>query len=872
MRAVLYCALFLFFSAACASVNAAPNETPAEPLVNGAANFYYPSHAQIRVVLNPQNPHLKDIRVRRAIVEVLGSFPRFQSLLGGEFKPVDSLFNSTPFAFSKELETPRSLAAIKPLLGDIEFLPLREGMIGGDLPGIPSFEMERIRLRAAIAMLELAGFERRDNRFIKTGPAASGTEQKSGAQFELEILYSTECAEAYWAKDSCRRAEIVAIEFAEQLKRIGIPAPLRLLSSAQLAARKADGSFSVFVEYTEPHFTRKDLFDAASNTENYAGAGLGDARPDAILWRHALAGTPQAAMSKLAVALTDANDFVALQDVTHAFDILARYNRTVIPIRSWKRVDEYVNQRLDGIREALSRPAAVSNTFEDGKVAYDRKDYAEALRIWQLLAEQGNAQAQSNLGGLYVLGLGAAKDSKQAAAWYRRAADQGQVDAQYSLGHMYAFGVGVPQDDAQAVALFRRAAEQGHAQAQSNLAEMYSMGSGVAKDEALAADWMRRAAEQGFARAQFNLGLMYFKGEGVTKDEAQAAAWYRRAADQGLEFAQFNLGLMYANGWGVAKDEAQAASWYRRAADQGSEKAKAELAKLEAIVDSRTKFYRKAAEGDQGAITALHFDAQMGEVEAQFSLGALYADGKFVTKDGSEAEKWFRKAAEQGHEKAKDALAKLAPLPPKAAANAASFNDGVDAYLRGDHKEAVRIWQPIAEQGDADAQSRLADMYREGKGVPKDAIRAAALYQLAAEQGYPDGEYWFADMLEKGEGVARDNVRATELFRRVASGDSAYSSLTKVQLCTGYLSLGTPISPQEAADYCYLSLLGSMPVSESASDTLTLIAPFRGSVEFRRAVQALLKRDGYYSGPIDGSFGPGTIRAIGAAFNSKPSK
>ena len=50
-----------------------------------------------------------------------------------------------------------------------------------------------------------------------------------------------------------------------------------------------------------------------------------------------------------------------------------------------------------------------------------------------------------------------------------RLAEQGDADAQYNLGDMYARGDGVPEDDAEAVKWLRLAAEQGHADAQFSL-------------------------------------------------------------------------------------------------------------------------------------------------------------------------------------------------------------------------------------------------------------------------------------------------------------------------------------------------------------------------------------------------------------------
>lgn len=84
--------------------------------------------------------------------------------------------------------------------------------------------------------------------------------------------------------------------------------------------------------------------------------------------------------------------------------------------------------------------------FKAGMVAYERGDYATALREWWPLAEQNNASAQSNLGLIYSQGRGVTQDYVEAAKWYRKAAEQGHVIAQSNLALMYAYGKGVPQD------------------------------------------------------------------------------------------------------------------------------------------------------------------------------------------------------------------------------------------------------------------------------------------------------------------------------------------------------------------------------------------------------------------------------------------
>jgi len=212
----------------------------------------------------------------------------------------------------------------------------------------------------------------------------------------------------------------------------------------------------------------------------------------------------------------------------------------------------------------------------------------EALRK---RADQGNAQAQYNLGLMYANGRGVAKDDGQALAWYQKAADQGHAAAQFDLGKMYENGHGVAKDDVQAVTWYQKAADQGNAVAQVDLGRMYEIGHGVVKDDIQAAEWYEKAADQGYADAQFRLGsmylmgrgvgLMYLMGRGAKYDIRHAVGWWQKAADQGHAQAQYCLGLMYANGFGVTKDYAQAVTWLQKAANQGHAKARLNLERIE---------------------------------------------------------------------------------------------------------------------------------------------------------------------------------------------------------------------------------------------------------------------------------------------------
>ena len=88
---------------------------------------------------------------------------------------------------------------------------------------------------------------------------------------------------------------------------------------------------------------------------------------------------------------------------------------------------------------------------------------AQDINTLKQQAQKGSAQAQFNLGWMYLNGQGVPQDDVQAVKWTRLAADQGNASAQFNLGVMYDDGQGVPQDDVQAHKWYNLAAAQGDA-------------------------------------------------------------------------------------------------------------------------------------------------------------------------------------------------------------------------------------------------------------------------------------------------------------------------------------------------------------------------------------------------------------------------
>jgi TPR repeat protein len=464
---------------------------------------------------------------------------------------------------------------------------------------------------------------------------------------------------------------------------------------------------------------------------------------------------------------------------------------------------------------------------EAGLKAAQAGDFVTALREWKPLAEQGDIDAQFNLGIMYNFGRGVSQEYKIAAKWYRKAAEQGDARAQFNLGMMYRKGEGVSKDFKEAVKWCRKAAEQGYAKAQSRLGIFYENGQGVSQDYRKAVKWFRKAAEQGEAYAQFNLGYLYSNGKSVSKDFKEAVKWYRKAAEQGHREAQHGLGYMYQSGRGVSQDYKIAAKWFRKAADQGVASAQSNLGYMYRIglgvsqdAKEAVKWYRKAA--------------VQGKAKAQYNLGLLYNNGEGVARDYKEAAKWYHKAAEQEFAEAQDKLALL--------------------YWHGrgvvkDYKEAVKWYHKAAEQGHSHAQGTLGFFYGGGYGVAQDYKEAVKWYRKAAEKGGAEAQLKLGFYYEKGLGVAQDYEEAVKWYRKAAEQDYS-DALSRFEKLLKKIAAAKPASAVGVSVPKEIQMERREMVHRT-QEALQLIGLYSGTIDglvgakTKAATQQWQKRNGY---------------------------
>lgn len=123
---------------------------------------------------------------------------------------------------------------------------------------------------------------------------------------------------------------------------------------------------------------------------------------------------------------------------------------------------------------------------------------------------------------------------------WRPLAEQGDADAQFNLGQAYKLGRGVPANLQVAQGWYAKAAQTGHSQAQANLGLILFQNG----DRKAAMPWIRKAADAGDPRAQYVLGTAMFNGDHAKKDWPRAYALMTRAAAQGLPQAASSLEAM----------------------------------------------------------------------------------------------------------------------------------------------------------------------------------------------------------------------------------------------------------------------------------------------------------------------------------------
>jgi len=92
------------------------------------------------------------------------------------------------------------------------------------------------------------------------------------------------------------------------------------------------------------------------------------------------------------------------------------------------------------------------------------------------------------------------------------------------------------------------------------------------------------------------------------------------------------------------------------------------------------------------------------------------------------------------------------------------FENGLGEYTKSNYAKALELLRPIAEEGNAVAQSLLGRMYFRGEGIAQDYQEAAKWHHLAAEQGDKYSQHTLGSSYFYGVGVTKDYQEAAKWY------------------------------------------------------------------------------------------------------------
>jgi TPR repeat protein len=158
---------------------------------------------------------------------------------------------------------------------------------------------------------------------------------------------------------------------------------------------------------------------------------------------------------------------------------------------------------------------------------------------------------------------------------------------------------------------------------------------------------------------------------------------------------------------------------------------------------------------DQEDLSSVLAAANSGDAKAQFEIGNRFYWGQRGTgKDYAQALSWYSKAAEQGSAQAESILGNM--------------------YFKGegvqrDFAQALIWYQKAADQGDAVAQGNLGNLYQSEQNY----AQALIWYQKSADQGNDYAQCRLGFMYAQGHVVQQDYAQANIWLRKAA--DQGYA-------------------------------------------------------------------------------------------------
>lgn len=241
------------------------------------------------------------------------------------------------------------------------------------------------------------------------------------------------------------------------------------------------------------------------------------------------------------------------------------------------------------------------------------------------------------------------------------------------------------------------------------------------------------------------------------------------------------------------------------------------------------------------AIRIFRETADKGYAAAMMAMAYMLYNGYGVEKDRIIAAGWLTQAAQSGSARSVAMLGYMYRT-----------GDGVEKNI----KKALELYRRAADKGDGYGIAQLAHLTFHGEGTRKNRAEAIRLFRRASEMGEPEAMGAYGYLQATGDGVRRNCKKGVELLRKAAEENNSDA--------LGYLAdlhySGRCLKQDDALAASYW-----IEAIQAGNQQVAAILEKRHRLlrrSFKVHLQRLLKEQQVYDGPIDGSVGAGTIRAL----------
>ena len=382
--------------------------------------------------------------------------------------------------------------------------------------------------------------------------------------------------------------------------------------------------------------------------------------------------------------------------------------------------------RADLITPELTRdPQAIAALYEQScKKGFPSACHADQWLGDLALAEQYFARKCSMEPlACVVLGWSKTRVDGVLSAWvpdasggfkaFERACKSAYAPGCTELGALYLSGVGVEADPAQAAALFEEGCKAKDWWGCHQLAEMHWSGqTATAADSGEAARLSQIGCAHDIPQSCASLAVALETGDGIGRDMLAAVPLYQQTCEAGIIESCYALGSLYADGRGVAPSPATAMGLFRMSCEAGDQRGCYGVGRLYVSGDG-------VKQDTDSAIRMFDDACEAGHAPSCSQIGELYMTGNGLDRNKRLGIRYLRRGCESGDVSGCEYLGEVLAMAQGG---------------ENDSAEAVRLLHQACTAGSGNACGLLANLIEEERAPPGD-LSADDLRRMACEKG-----------------------------------------------------------------------------------------------------------------------------------------